>query len=93
MAENLGLSGAVLFEYLKSSGKKKLKIEELLSNLSFWDENELMAVLIDLNVRGLINLDTDRKVVSVGDAEKKSKLATPKKNTKNQHSKELGTIR
>lgn len=79
MAETLGLSGAVLLEYLKSSDKKKLKIEELLSNLSFWDENELMAVLIDLNVRGLINLDTDKKVVSVAVVSKKSKLATPKK--------------
>lgn len=79
MAETLGLSGAVLLEYLKSSDKKKLKIEELLSNLSFWDENELMAVLIDLNVRGLINLDTDKKVAGIADAEKKSKLATPKK--------------
>ena len=46
MAEALGLNGAVLLEYLKVSDTKNTKIEQLLKDLSFWDENELMAVLI-----------------------------------------------
>ena len=79
MAETIGLSGAVLLEYLKSSGTKNSKIEDLLSTLSFWDENELMGVLIDLNVRGLIDLDTNKKMVSLAGAGKKTKLTTPKK--------------
>jgi hypothetical protein len=73
MAETIGLSGAVLLEYLKSSGTKNSKIEDLLSTLSFWDENELMGVLIDLNVRGLIDLDTNKKMVSLAGAVKKTK--------------------
>ena len=79
MAETLGLNGAVLLEYLKVSDTKNTKIEQLLNDLSFWDENELMAVLIDLNVRGLIELDTNKKVVAIAGSGKKSKLATPKK--------------
>ena len=83
MAETIGLSGAVLLEYLKGSGTKNSKIEDLLSTLSFWDENELMGVLIDLNVRGLIDLDTNKKMVSLAGAGKKTKLTTPKKIQKN----------
>ena len=92
MAETIGLGGAVLLEYLKSSGTKNSKIEDLLSTLSFWDENELMGVLIDLNVRGLIDLDTNKKMVSLAGAGKKNKINDSKKNTKNQHTKELGTF-
>ena len=54
VAESLGLNNAVLLEYIRNSGLQKCKIEFLLNELSFWDENQLMNSLIDLNVRGLI---------------------------------------
>ena len=60
IAETLGLNNAVLLEYITNSNLQKFKIESLLKELNFWDENELMSLLIDLNVRGLIELDTEK---------------------------------
>tara|TARA_B100000925_G_scaffold107224_1_gene79086 strand:+ start:2187 stop:2999 length:813 start_codon:yes stop_codon:yes gene_type:complete len=79
MAETIGLNNAVLLEYLKESSSKKIKLQELLSEVPFWDENELMAILIDLNVRGLITLDTEKKLVSIATTNSKTKITTPKK--------------
>ena len=47
IAETLGLNTAVLLEYITNSELQKCKIEFLLKELSFWDENELMSLLID----------------------------------------------
>ena len=79
IAETLGLNTAVLLEYITNSELQKCKIEFLLKELSFWDENELMSLLIDLNVRGLIDLDTEKKLVSLTKGQPKTKLQTPKK--------------
>ncbi len=79
IAETLGLNNAVLLEYITSSNLQKCKIEFLLKELNFWDENELMSLLIDLNVRGLIELDTEKKLVSLTRGQPKTKLQTPKK--------------
>ena len=79
IAETLGLNNAVLLEYITNSNLQKFKIESLLKELNFWDENELMSLLIDLNVRGLIELDTEKKLVSLSKGQPKSKLQTPKK--------------
>ena len=79
IAETLGLNTAVLLEYITNSELQKCKIEFLLKELSFWDENELMSLLIDLNVRGLIDLDTEKKLVSITKGQPKTKLQTPKK--------------
>ena len=65
IAETLGLNNAVLLEYITNSNLQKFKIESLLKELNFWDENELMSLLIDLNVRGLIELDTEKKLVQI----------------------------
>ena len=48
IAETLGLNNAVLLEYITNSKLQKCKIESLLKELNFWDENELMSLLIDL---------------------------------------------
>ena len=79
IAETLGLNTAVLLEYITNSELQKCKIEFLLKELSFWDENELMSLLIDLNVRGLVDLDTEKKLVSLTKGQPKTKLQTPKK--------------
>ena len=79
IAETLGLNTAVLLEYITNSELQKCKIEFLLKELSFWDENELMSLLIDLNVRGLVDLDTEKKLVSITKGQPKTKLQTPKK--------------
>ena len=54
IAETLGLNNAVLLEYITNSNLQKFKIESLLKELNFWDENELMSLLIDLNVSCLL---------------------------------------
>ncbi|RPG44024.1 MAG: hypothetical protein CBC72_001625 [Gammaproteobacteria bacterium TMED112] len=79
VAETLGLNNAVLLEYIKCADLHKCKIESILKDLTFWDENELMTVLIDLNVKGLIELDTEKKIVSLSTVSSKIKLQTPKK--------------
>ena len=79
IAETLGLNTAVLLEYITNSELQKCKIEFLLKELSFWDENELMSLLIDLNVRGLVDLDTEKKLVSLTKGQPKTKLQTPRK--------------
>ena len=79
IAETLGLNTAVLLEYITNSELQKCKIEFLLKELSFWDENELMSLLIDLNVRGLVDLDTEKKIVSLTKGQPKTKLQTPRK--------------
>ena len=79
VAESLGLNNAVLLEYIRNSGLQKCKIEFLLNELSFWDENQLMNSLIDLNVRGLIELDTEKRFVSLINGQPKTKLQTPRK--------------
>ena len=79
IAETLGLNTAVLLDYITNSELQKCKIEFLLKELSFWDENELMSLLIDLNVRGLVDLDTEKKLVSLTKGQPKTKLQTPKK--------------
>ena len=79
IAETLGLNTAVLLEYITNSELQKCKIEFLLKELSFWDENELMSLLIDLNVRGLVDLDTEKKLVSITKGQPKTKLQTPRK--------------
>ena len=48
LGETLGLNNAVLLEYITNSNLQKFKIESLLKELNFWDENELMSLLIDL---------------------------------------------
>ena len=45
IAETLGLNNAVLLEYITNSDLQKFKIESLLKELNFWDENELMNLI------------------------------------------------
>ena len=79
VAETLGLNNAVLLEYITNAESQKCKLESLLKELNFWDENELMSLLIDLNVKGLVELDTEKKIVSLNKGQPKIKLQTPKK--------------
>jgi hypothetical protein len=77
-AETLGLNNAILLEYISNIDFQKCKIQYLLKELNFWDENELMGSLIDLNVRGLIELDTEKKTVKLSKSKTETKLQTPK---------------
>ena len=79
VAETLGLNNAILLEYITNADSQKCKLESLLKELNFWDENEIMSLLIDLNVKGLVELDTEKKIVSLTKGQPKTKLQTPKK--------------
>lgn len=79
VAETLGLNNAILLEYITNADSQKCQLESLLKELNFWDENEIMSLLIDLNVKGLVELDTVKKTVSLNKGQPKTKLQTPKK--------------
>ena len=78
-AETLGLNNAILLDFLKSFNLPSIEIKEILKEITFWDENEILEHLIELDALGMISVDFNKKKVSLEKKKSKSTISTPKK--------------
>ena len=60
-AETLGLNNAILLDFLKSFNLPSIEIKEILKEITFWDENEILEHLIELDALGMISVDFNKK--------------------------------
>ena len=74
LAASIGVVGSIIFESLKSKGKYKVKLDELLSSLPYMNKDEILNNIVKLEDSGLISFDRSKETLSVSRANRKVKL-------------------
>ena len=67
-AKTLGLSEAVVLETIKTKIQSQnnlfIELDSVLEETIFWDEKKKITLISKLQLRGLINLDKDKKRIT-----------------------------
>ena len=74
LAASIGVVGSIIFECLKSKGRYKVQLDELLSLLSYMNKDEILNNIVKLEDSGLVSFDRSKETLSVSRANRNVKL-------------------